>query len=106
MLTEKLDFEQVVEGANRTRFKLHCCRPGTTEDIFHRPDGSRGTGGVGTVHHVAWRALNDTEQLKWAREINLIEPLEQKRADFQGLVVRDHGGFSGVGAPLWALDTL
>jgi glyoxalase family protein len=39
---------------------------GSFVDIVCQPEISRGYVGIGTVHHIAWRAANDKHQLDFA----------------------------------------
>ncbi|RKJ68339.1 ring-cleaving dioxygenase, partial [Butyricicoccus sp. 1XD8-22] len=62
-LVEVLGLEVVGEEGGLKRFKA-------TGDIGNIIDlkmitGTRGTMGVGTVHHIAWRAKDDVDHLEW-----------------------------------------
>ena len=64
-------------------------------DLLHLPDGERGWGGAGTVHHVAWRTLNNTEQLAWRQEIadrGLRVTSVTDRQYFRSIYFREPGG--------------
>ncbi|MCO4096068.1 ring-cleaving dioxygenase [Macrococcoides canis] len=43
---------------------------GNVIDIKKVSSGKRGTMGVGTVHHIAWRTKDDEEQLAWRKQLN------------------------------------
>lgn len=43
---------------------------GNIIDIKKVSTGRRGTMGVGTVHHIAWRTKDDEEQLAWRKQLN------------------------------------
>jgi glyoxalase family protein len=95
VLTEVLGFEQIAESTNRCRFKTRGRGPGTIVDIIHRPDGSSGRGGAGTVQHVAWRSPNDAEQLEWRlkiRETGTQITEVKDRYYFRSVYFREPGG--------------
>lgn len=43
---------------------------GNIIDIKKVSNGHRGTMGVGTVHHIAWRTKDDEEQLAWKKQLS------------------------------------
>lgn len=54
-----------------------------------------GAGGSGTVHHIAWRAKDDEEQLEWGRlaQSQGYRPTPvQDRQYFNAIYFREHGG--------------
>ena len=63
-MTETLGFRQVEEGDGRYRFEAGEGGPGNLVDVVDGSNESRGRMGVGTVHHVAFRAENDEHQLE------------------------------------------
>jgi catechol 2,3-dioxygenase-like lactoylglutathione lyase family enzyme len=62
-LTRHLGFVSAGEEANRFRMQAGDDGLGTIVDLRRVPGFWRGAEGVGTVHHVAYRAANDAEQL-------------------------------------------
>jgi glyoxalase family protein len=62
-LTRFLDFRQVGEEGNRVRFESAAEGAGTVVDLRRVPGFWAGGSGVGTVHHVAFRAPSDEAQL-------------------------------------------
>ena len=62
LLIEQLGFSRMDETANRFRYKSGNGTPGTFIDLLIYPDSFIGRMGVGAVHHIAFRAQNDTEQ--------------------------------------------
>lgn len=56
--------------------------------------GRRGQMGVGTVHHIAWRAENDENQLLWKQHVEAggyqVTPV-QPRQYFNAVYFREHG---------------
>lgn len=65
--------ERVIEGSmgyrrirtdgNRTRFESGAGGSGTYIDVIEDPSLPRGLGGVGTIHHIAWRIPDDDSQI-------------------------------------------
>ena len=62
LLLKHLGFVKMDETANRLRYKSGEGNPGTYLDLLIYPDAFTGRMGVGAVHHIAFRADNDTEQ--------------------------------------------
>jgi glyoxalase family protein len=62
-LTSFLGFRQVGEEGNRVRLESAAEGAGTVVDLRRVPGFWAGGGGVGTVHHVAFRAPSDEAQL-------------------------------------------
>ncbi|CAN5719927.1 ring-cleaving dioxygenase [soil metagenome] len=69
LMTETLGFRQVEESDGRHRFEAGEGGPGNLMDVVDGSNDSRGRMGVGTVHHVAFRAENDEHQLEIREEI-------------------------------------
>jgi catechol 2,3-dioxygenase-like lactoylglutathione lyase family enzyme len=63
LLTGALGFTKQREEGNRYRFLIGDGVPGAIIDLHCEPDRMHGTMGIGVVHHIAFRAANDTEQL-------------------------------------------
>jgi len=66
---------------------------GNTIDLKATPTG-RGQMGVGTVHHIAWRAIDDNDQLEWQKYVAAngygVTPV-QDRNYFNAIYFREHG---------------
>jgi glyoxalase family protein len=62
-LTAHMGFRQTGEDDNRLRFESAADGLGTVVDLRRAPGFWGGTDGVGTVHHIAFRAADDAEQL-------------------------------------------
>ncbi len=62
-LGRHLGFQDAGEEGNRLRMQAGTTGTGTIVDLRRVPGFWRGAEGVGTVHHVAFRAVNDAEQL-------------------------------------------
>ena len=63
-LTGLMGFHRVGEEGNRLRFASAATGAGTVVDLRRVPGFWAGAGGVGTVHHVAFRAASDEAQLE------------------------------------------
>jgi glyoxalase family protein len=64
LLVDLLGFRSLGQENGRHRFAAGDGGPGTLVDIELPPQSDSGLGGAGTVHHVAWRAADDTAQLE------------------------------------------
>ncbi len=62
MLTERMGFRHVGTHEDLVRFSVDAGGPGTIVDLRELPTGAAGTGGAGTVHHVAFRAADDATE--------------------------------------------
>ena len=65
MLTATFDYEAFGDEAGRQRFRARGGGPAAFVDLLCRPELMRGRMGAGTVHHVAFRARDNAEQLAW-----------------------------------------
>ncbi len=63
VLTTSLGLRRLRESGNRFRFGAGDGKPGTIVDLYCEPGRMRGTMGVGVVHHIAFRAATDKDQL-------------------------------------------
>jgi glyoxalase family protein len=99
-LTEQLlggtfGFEMIAEEQSRRRFSLHRDLPGAEIDLVERPEAGSGNISAGTVHHIAFRAANDEEQLQWRallEEIGLRVTPVIDRQYFHSIYFREPGG--------------
>ncbi len=69
LMTGTLGFRQVEEGDGRWRLEAGDGGPGNLVDVVDGSRDSRGRMGVGTVHHVAFRADNDDHLLAIREEV-------------------------------------
>jgi glyoxalase family protein len=95
LLTETLGFRSVQAAGSRYRFTANSDGLGKLVDIIHRPHGESGSGGAGSVHHVAWRTANDEEQLGWQQVIaglKLYVTPVMDRQYFHSIYFREPGG--------------
>lgn len=95
VLTETLGFRLVQQSDQRFRYQAPTGDPGAIVDILHRPNAEFGRGGAGTVHHVAWRARDDEQQLAWQQEIGdagyNVTPVRDRQY-FRSIYFREPGG--------------
>jgi glyoxalase family protein len=73
LLADVLKCKHVAKNDKEGRFRFQAINKdgehngalgvGSTIDILCQPDTSRGYVGIGTVHHIAWRASDDRHQL-------------------------------------------
>ena len=81
------------DGAERVRYAAAGDRA-TVVDVLHRGP-PRGRPGVGTVHHVAFRAADEDEQLAWRERLSdagqFVTP-QKDRQYFRSIYFREPGG--------------
>lgn len=80
---------------NRLRFSAGEGGPGAMADILVTPGAPRGLVAAGTVHHVAWRAPDETTQAQWRAElvdrgVSVTSILD--RQYFRSIYFREPGG--------------
>lgn len=93
-ILETMGYEQTNIEGERTRYEANGDRA-VIVDIIDRPDGSQGTLGAGTVHHVAFRTANDDKQAQWQETFRNqgLRVTEQKdRQYFRSIYFREPGG--------------
>jgi glyoxalase family protein len=89
-----LGMEPEGEEGNRLRFRSPAMLGGVA-DILCMPERGRGQTLAGTVHHVAWRAADDGDQLLWQSRVaseglNVTPVLD--RVYFHSIYFREPGG--------------
>ena len=95
LLTEGLGFRRT--GGDNTAHHLDTRAGGIGSqiEVRERPGPVTGLLGAGTVHHVAWRAPNDAEQLAWRDALQRrglgVTPV-QDRCYFHSIYFREPGG--------------
>ncbi len=92
-LTRSFGARFLGQEANRRRYLFE--ETGSTVDLIEDADGSHGTGGAGTIHHVAFRSSDDDAQ-RAAREALLtlgfsVSPV-MDRTYFHSIYFREPGG--------------
>ena len=96
LLTESFGYRLVEESGNRFRFVAPSeSGPGRIVDLLCMPDGRPGTIAVGSVHHIAFRAKDDAEQLQWREHLvelgyNVTPVID--RTYFHSIYFREPGG--------------
>jgi glyoxalase family protein len=95
LLTEIFGYEPIAEEAGRQRFRSRKRGIGGVIDLLCSPERMRGRVGAGSIHHVAFRARNEAEQLLWretilARGYDVTSILD--RQYFRSIYFREPGG--------------
>jgi glyoxalase family protein len=92
LLEKVLGLELIGEEGDLVRFRSSA-DIGNIIDLKVTPSG-RGQMGVGTVHHIAWRASDDQDQLDWKKYVEEngygVTPV-QDRNYFNAIYFREHG---------------
>ncbi|QHJ69465.1 ring-cleaving dioxygenase [Planococcus halotolerans] len=92
LLESVMGLEKVGEEGNIIRFKS-TAEIGNIIDVMTERQGT-GQMGVGTVHHIAWRAEDDADQLDWKEKIENwrlgVTPV-QDRNYFNSIYFREYG---------------
>ena len=94
-LTDTMGFRSTAEEENRLRFESGQDGLGTVVELRRAPGFWRGTDGVGTVHHVAFRATDDAEQRRRQDEIRGLDvgvTDVRDRTYFRSIYFREPGG--------------
>ncbi len=97
LLTEVFGYHFVGQAGDRFRFQASSAgHPGSFVDLLCQPDMLvRGRSGAGTIHHVAFRARDEQEQLQWrekVREFGLDVTPVLDRNYFRSIYFREPGG--------------
>jgi len=95
LMTDTLGFRHTGEAEGRTRFEAGEGGPGNTVDVANGAGFPRGTMGVGTVHHVAFRVPDEEMQLELRERVaalgyNVTPILD--RNYFRSIYFREPGG--------------
>jgi glyoxalase family protein len=95
LLTDVMGFELVRQEGNRFRYAIGSGDPGAIVDVICAPEERRGSVLVGTVHHIAWRTPDDTQQREWLAEIARLgynaSPVMDRKY-FHSIYFREPGG--------------
>lgn len=107
LLTDLMDFKLVAKDNKEGRFRFMARENnnktggatnsvGSIVDVLCQPDLSRGYIGIGSVHHIAWRATNDKHQLELRgriiKEARLNPTPVIDRIYFHSVYFREPGG--------------
>jgi glyoxalase family protein len=65
LLTEQLGYTFVGQEDNRYRYRGASNDVGLYVDLLHRPGQPYGNFGAGSIHHIAFRTVDDREQLEY-----------------------------------------
>ncbi|MEH7095531.1 ring-cleaving dioxygenase [Neobacillus vireti] len=92
LLEKVLGLEVIGIEGDFTRFRS-TADIGNVIDLKLTPIG-RGQMGVGTVHHIAWRAVDDQDQLDWKQHVSAngygVTPVKDRNY-FNAIYFREHG---------------
>jgi glyoxalase family protein len=95
LLTDQMGYRVLAQEENRHRLVADSNALGHFVDLVEGPEKPRARLGVGSIHHVAFRAPNDEQQLNYQALIrhagfNVTEVLD--RNYFHSIYFREHGG--------------
>jgi glyoxalase family protein len=96
LLTDSFGYRLADESGNRFRFvSADESAPGRIIDLLCQPDAAMGRVAVGSVHHIAFRAKDQAEQLQWREHLvdlgyNVTPVMD--RTYFQSIYFREPGG--------------
>jgi glyoxalase family protein len=94
-LTDTFGFREVAREAGRVRFQTGAGGPHALLEVVADSDAPKGEEAVGTVHHVAWRAPADDNQLAWREALvgagRQVTPVINRKY-FQSIYFREPGG--------------
>ncbi|KAF0822635.1 ring-cleaving dioxygenase [Cytobacillus firmus] len=92
LLERVMGLERIGEEGEMIRFQSSA-QIGNVIDLKKIP-GKRGQMGVGTVHHIAWRAEDDQDQLEWLEYVRSngygVTPVRDRNY-FNAIYFREHG---------------
>ncbi|MEN2465411.1 ring-cleaving dioxygenase [Ornithinibacillus sp. JPR2-1] len=92
LLVDVMGLEKIGEENDLIRFQSH----GSLGNIIDLKKTTTGKGqmGVGTVHHIAWRATDDADQLDWKKHVESngygVTPVRDRNY-FNAIYFREHG---------------
>jgi glyoxalase family protein len=95
LLVDTMGFRLTAQDGARYRFEVGNGGPPATVDLVCIPAAPRGSGGAGTVHHIAWRTPDDRNQRDWHTRIadaglNVTPIID--RSYFRSIYFREPGG--------------
>lgn len=95
LITDIMGYRLVHRDGDRARFETGAGGSGTFIDVIALPDSQHGLGGVGTIHHIAWRVRDDvgerTMQDRLARAGHHVSPVRDRNY-FRSIYYREPGG--------------
>jgi glyoxalase family protein len=96
LLTDSFGYRLIEESGNRFRFASpDDLAPGRIVDLLCLPDTGMGRVAAGSVHHIAFRAKDEDEQLRWRKHLvdlgyNVTPVID--RTYFHSIYFREPGG--------------
>jgi glyoxalase family protein len=96
LLTDTFGYRLIEESGNRFRFVSHDgSAPGRIIDLLCLPDTGIGRVAAGSVHHIAFRARDEQEQIQWHEQLvelgyNVTPVID--RTYFHSIYFREPGG--------------
>ena len=94
-LTDVLGFAGAGAEGNRHRYVAGTGEEAGRVDILADPDAPAARQSAGSVHHIAWRARDDEEQLRWRGKLTAAGVSPTKVVDrcyFHSIYFREPGG--------------
>jgi len=69
LLTDTMGFRLVAQNGARSRYAVDSSEAAGLVDVVHAPKERQGRVLVGSVHHIAWRTADDSQQIAWMNEL-------------------------------------
>ncbi|MDJ0754773.1 MAG: ring-cleaving dioxygenase [Ardenticatenaceae bacterium] len=95
LLVDQLGYERVGQEGARTRYRGASDDVGLFVDLLHRPGEPSGRFGAGSIHHIAFRTVDDGEQQEYLAALRAagqqVTPV-QDRQYFHSIYFRSPGG--------------
>lgn len=95
LLMDQLGYEFVGQEGNRYRYKAASEDRGLYIDIEKRPGERRGAFGAGSIHHIAFRTVDDKEQLEYRDRLlesgQMVTDVKDRQY-FHSIYFREPGG--------------
>lgn len=95
LLNEIMGIEYEKTDGSYKRYIVGSAENKARIDIIEYSSGQKSISGAGSVHHIAWRAENETEQMKWKTKITEAGLLPTQIIDrqyFRSIYFREPGG--------------
>lgn len=95
LLVQEMGYRLVREEGSRTRFEVGPGGSGHFVDLVVDPEARGGTGGAGTIHHIAWSVPDDSAQLSMLRRLRSAGHATSDVRDrdyFHSIYYREPGG--------------
>ncbi|MBL9204671.1 MAG: ring-cleaving dioxygenase [Opitutaceae bacterium] len=95
LLTKDMGYRLVRREGNRARFEAGPGGSGRLTDVLADASAPNGTGGVGTIHHIAWRVADDESQQRMQARLMaagfMVSPMRDRQY-FRSIYYRERGG--------------